>query len=65
MNEEIFERERLYQTTLTIAQTMLRDGLITEEEFTIIDTKMREKYRPLLGTLCLVKSPISLDNSGV
>jgi hypothetical protein len=52
MSEEIFESERLYQATLSIARTMLRQGLITEDELAIIDTKMREKYRPLLGTLC-------------
>ena len=54
MNKEQFERERLYQATLTLARTMLRRGLITEDELTIIDTKMRKKYRPLLGTLCPV-----------
>ena len=54
MNKEQFERERLYQATLTLARTMLRRGLITEDELTIIDTKMREKYKPLLGTLCPV-----------
>lgn len=54
MNKEQFERERLYQVTLTLARTMLRRGLITEDELAIIDTKMREKYKPLLGTLCPV-----------
>ena len=56
MNCEHFERERLYQATIAIARTMLRQGLITEDEFSIIDTKMREKYRPLFGTLCPSKS---------
>lgn len=54
MNKEQFERERLYQATIAIARTMLRRGLITEKELTVIDTKMREKYKPLLGTLCPV-----------
>ncbi len=30
---------------------MPKKGLITEEQYAIIDTKMPEKYRPLLGTL--------------
>jgi len=51
MSKEQFERERLYQATIAVARTMLRNGLITEDEFAIIDTKMREKYRPLLGSL--------------
>ena len=46
MNREQFERERLYQATIAIARAMLRGGLITKDEYAIIDTKMREKYRP-------------------
>jgi len=57
MSGEHFERERLYQATVAIARAMLRRDLITEDELTIIDTKMREKYRPFLGTLCHAKSP--------
>jgi hypothetical protein len=52
MSAEQFDRERFYQATISIARTMLRRGLITEDELAIIDTKMREKYAPLLGTLC-------------
>jgi len=64
MNGEQFERERLYQATISLARTMLRKGLITDEELTVIDTKMREKYKPLLGTLCPAKVPESLDFTG-
>jgi len=55
MSGEQFERERLYQATIAIARAMLRSGLITEDEYAIIDTKMREKYRPCLGTLYPLK----------
>jgi hypothetical protein len=51
MNEDQFEREKLYQASMNMFQAMLKNGLITEEQYAIIDTKMREKYRPLLGTL--------------
>ena len=51
MSKEQFERERLYQATLAVARMMRQKGLITEDEFAIIDTKMRKKYRPLLGSL--------------
>jgi hypothetical protein len=51
MNGEQFEKERLYQATMTVARAMCRKGLLTEDEVTIIDTKMSEKYQPLLGTL--------------
>ena len=55
MSKEQFDRERFYQATLSVARAMNRKGLITEEELAVIDTKMREKYQPLLGTLWLEK----------
>lgn len=51
MTEEQFEREKLYQATMNVFAGMLKKGLITEEQYAIIDTKMLEKYKPLLGTL--------------
>ena len=51
MTEEQFDREKRYQASMNMFQTMLKNGLITEEQYAIIDTKMLEKYRPLLGTL--------------
>jgi hypothetical protein len=61
MSQEQFDRERFYQATLSIARTMLRDGLITAEELAVIDTKMREKYRPILGSLCAENTVKTLD----
>lgn len=51
MNEDQFEREKLYQASMNMFQTMLKDGIITKEQYAIIDTKMREKYQPIIGTL--------------
>ena len=51
MNEDQFEREKLYQATMNMLRSMLKKGLITEEQYAIIDTKMLQKYQPLLGTL--------------
>lgn len=51
MNEEMFEAELLYESSLSIAKTLLEKGLLTEEEYRVIDTKLQEKYRPVIGTL--------------
>jgi hypothetical protein len=51
MNNEQFNRETAYQITLSTAKNMLRNGIITAEEFSAIDTILLEKYRPLLGSL--------------
>lgn len=51
MTEEQFEREKLYQASMNLFKIMLEKGLITEEQYAIIDTKMREKYQPIFGTL--------------
>ncbi len=52
MTQEQFEREKAYRVTLSIAKSMLQNGLITEQEYKKIDIMMIEKYRPLLGVLC-------------
>ena len=46
MNEDQFEREKLYQATMNMFLGMLHQGVITKEQYAIIDTKMLEKYRP-------------------
>lgn len=51
MNEDQFEREKLYQASMEMFKKMLDQDLITEEEYAVIDTKMKEKYRPKIGTL--------------
>ena len=37
-------------------RSMLKQHLITEEQFVIIDTKMKEKYKPIFGGLCPEKA---------
>ena len=51
VNDEQFEREKLYQASMSMFRVMRENGLITEEQYALIDTKMLQKYRPLLGTL--------------
>jgi hypothetical protein len=64
MNSEQFKRERLYQSTIAIVKTMLKNGLISEDEFCQIDTMLLEKYRPLLGGLKVGIQQKTLDLSG-
>ena len=54
VNDEQFEREKLYQASMSMFRVMRENGLITEEQYALIDTKMLQKYRPLLGTLFAV-----------
>ena len=51
MTDEQFKAEKLYQTSLSIAHSMLKKDLITPEEFDAIGKLLLEKYRPILGTL--------------
>ena len=52
MSHEQFEREKNYRVALVIAEAMLRQGLITDQEYHEIDTILIEKYRPVFGGLC-------------
>lgn len=51
MGKEQFRAERLYLMSLSVAKSMRAKGVISEGEFMQIDTILREKYRPILGTL--------------
>lgn len=53
MSDEQFKAEKMYQISLSLAKSMLKKGLLTEDEFAIFNTILLEKYHPLLGTLFL------------
>ena len=64
MTREQFERERCYETTMAYFKKMVVRGFITSEEYAIIDTKMRSKYTPLLGSLYPQNDLIISANDG-
>lgn len=51
MTPEQFEAEMNYQAAIEIADSFLKRGLLTEEEYHQIDTILLQKYRPTLGSL--------------
>ena len=53
MTKEQFEREKGYQLTMYIARKMLKNGIITENEYRIIDTNCKQKYQPVFGDIFL------------
>lgn len=60
-----FDNERRYQMLMHQVKRMLREGLISEEEFLEIDTKYRSKYRPLSGGLLVRKDLIKAQVRGI
>ena len=55
MSEQEFDREKRYQAAMQIADALLKNGSVSEEEYHQIKTKLLEKYRPTLSTLLLGK----------
>lgn len=51
MTEIQFQAEKRYQVALAIAKALLEKGLLTQEEYAVIDTILLDKFRPSLGTL--------------
>ena len=51
MSNEQFKNEKLYQATMSMVRSMLEKRLITTTEYEQINTIMREKYKPTLGTI--------------
>ena len=51
MSKEDMRREKLYQTTMHITRKMLKDGIISEDDYRRVDKIFLEKYKPVFGTL--------------
>lgn len=51
MDKEMYENIIGYRLAVTMAKTMLSQGVITIEEFNLIETKMCEKYRINLSSI--------------
>jgi len=51
MTNEQFERERRYRVAISIAAAMLKQSLLSEDEYGIINKTMIEKYKPFFGGL--------------
>ncbi|MCR5402938.1 MAG: hypothetical protein K6E91_03855 [Butyrivibrio sp.] len=51
MNKEEGRREIVFQMTMTVAKEMLEKGQITRQQYTEFNTKMKQKYKPIFGSL--------------
>ena len=51
MTNEQFERERRYRVAISVAAVMLKQGLLTEDDYRIVNERMIEKYKPFFGGL--------------
>jgi hypothetical protein len=51
MTEIQFQAEKRYQVAISMAKSLLEKGLLTQEEYAVIDTNLLEKFQPALGTL--------------
>lgn len=58
LTEEEFRAEKLYYISLSIAKSMLKKGIIDEGLLAVIDERLLETYRPVLGTLLAGKPMI-------
>lgn len=51
MTKEQHFSEKEYRIARNFMLRMLSEKLISEQEFAVIDTKLREKYRPIIDSL--------------
>ena len=51
MSEDKFHSEMSYLAALSIAKSLRENGLLSEEEYAVIDTNLRAEFSPSLGTL--------------
>ena len=46
-----FSRELKFQSAIVIAKRMLKQGIITKDEYVKIQKKFAHKYQPVIGVL--------------
>lgn len=51
MTKEQIQNEKMYLGTMTTAKNLLKQGIISDEDYEQIDTKFRKKYNISLSTL--------------
>ena len=51
MSRELLEREADYQASMLMFRSLLGKGILTAEEYETAERMMREKYKPVVGTL--------------
>lgn len=51
MTNEQMQNEKLFQGTMLMAKNLLKQGIISEEEYCQIDTKFKEQYAVSFSTL--------------
>ena len=51
MNENQFRTEMLYYISISIAKSMLKKGIIDREVYSVIDTNLLKKYKPISAVL--------------
>ena len=49
MTPEQFDREKKYQAALAVARTMLRQGIINDDDFNKTEAILRDKFSPMIG----------------
>jgi uncharacterized membrane protein len=50
MTPEQFEREKKYQAALAVARSMLRSGVISEDDYDKTEDVLRRKFCPFIGS---------------
>ena len=51
MTQNEFNAECRYQTAMIYVKKMLDEGVISQNDYAAIDTKLLEKYQPTMSTL--------------
>ncbi|WP_195847813.1 SHOCT domain-containing protein [Selenomonas montiformis] len=51
MSHELVMKEAKYQSAMRMFREMLETGIITRENYAEAERLMREKYKPVVGTL--------------
>ena len=60
--DELYQRLTAYQTAMSLARNMLRQGIISEDDYCKIDTIIAKQHEVSSCSIFRFESPKSLDN---
>ena len=60
--DELYQRLTAYQTAMSLARNMLRQDIISEDDYRKIDTIIAKKHAVSSCSIFRFESPKSLDN---
>lgn len=53
MDKNEFKRERMYQSAMYVVRVLRNKGLVNDNDYMVMESRLAEKYKPVIGRFFL------------